>query len=192
MKKSVYIVAYRGLTSPHRCRLTSFSQLKRISQSDQVFNFMFFLTIKAFVMLVTFLLFQSNIYVVLVCEKGPKNSVHRDIFKTKTLNKKSPDSQLYFTRLKVRRQVFSLTDFTKCLKNVIFPKFLVNTLGYGITFDSADLWNFDNGTAGNVIIFGVDNSSSSHANNRKMNIFVLGESSNFEIMGALVHERKFQ
>ena len=30
--------------------------------------------------------------------------------------------------------------------------------GYGITFDSADSWSFDNGFARNVIIFGVDNS----------------------------------
>ena len=30
--------------------------------------------------------------------------------------------------------------------------------GYGITFDSAGFWSFDNDTAGNVIIVGVDNS----------------------------------
>ena len=37
--------------------------------------------------------------------------------------------------------------------------------GYGITFDSACSWSFDNDIARNVIIFGVDNSSSSHADN---------------------------
>ena len=30
--------------------------------------------------------------------------------------------------------------------------------GYGMTFDSASSWSFDNDTARNVIIFGVDNS----------------------------------
>ena len=35
--------------------------------------------------------------------------------------------------------------------------------GYGITFDSAGSWSFDNDSAKNVIIFGVDNSSLSHA-----------------------------
>ena len=45
-------------------------------------------------MFATFLLFQSNLYVVLVHGKGPKNSVHRDLFKTKTQNKKPPDTQL--------------------------------------------------------------------------------------------------
>ena len=38
---------------------------------------------------------------------------------------------------------------------------------YGITFDSAGLWRFDNGIARNAIIFGVDNSSSSHADSHK-------------------------
>ena len=33
--------------------------------------------------------------------------------------------------------------------------------GFGITFDGAGLWNFANDFAGNVIVFGVDNSSSS-------------------------------
>ena len=35
-------------------------------------------------MFVTFLLFQRNLYVVLACGKGPKNSAHRYPFKTKT------------------------------------------------------------------------------------------------------------
>ena len=41
--------------------------------------------------------------------------------------------------------------------------------GYGITFDSAGSWSFNSNTARNVIIFGVDNSSSSHADNHKNN-----------------------
>ena len=39
-------------------------------------------------MFVTFLLFQSNLYVVLARGKGPKNSVNRDLFKTKTPKQK--------------------------------------------------------------------------------------------------------
>ena len=42
-------------------------------------------------------------------------------------------------------------------------------------FDSAGSWSFDNDIARNVTIFGVDNSSSSHANNRKNNYLMLGE-----------------
>ena len=37
--------------------------------------------------------------------------------------------------------------------------------GYGITFDSAGSCSFDKDTARNVIVFGVDNSSLSHADN---------------------------
>ena len=46
--------------------------------------------------------------------------------------------------------------------------------GYGITFDSACWWSFDNETAKNVIIFSVDNSSSSHSGSRKNNFLILG------------------
>ena len=55
---------------------------------------------------------------------------------------------------------------------------------YGITFNSTDLWSFDNDTARNVIIFGVDNSSSSHADNRKNNFLILGLSWTFRINGS--------
>ena len=93
----------RGLTSPHRCRITSFSQLKRISQSGQdTFFILFSLTFKAFVMFVTSLLFQSNLNVVLAPGKGPKNSVYRDLFTTKNPTHKKWDPQLRFTRLTVR------------------------------------------------------------------------------------------
>ena len=51
---------------------------------------MFSLTFKAFVMLVTFLLFQNNLYIALARGKGPKNSVHRDLFKTKNPKQKNP------------------------------------------------------------------------------------------------------
>ena len=53
--------------------------------------------------------------------------------------------------------------------------------GYRISFDSASSWCFDNDIARNVIIFGVDNSSSSHADIRKNNFLVLGESPTFGI-----------
>ena len=46
--------------------------------------------------------------------------------------------------------------------------------GYGITFNSRDCWSFDNDNARNVIIFGVDNSSSSHGDNCKNNFLMLG------------------
>ena len=55
---------------------------------------------------------------------------------------------------------------------------------YGIRFDSAGLWSFDNGFARNVIIFGVDNSSSSHSDNRKNNFLILGEDPTYDINGS--------
>ena len=65
--------------------------------------------------------------------------------------------------------------------------------GYGITFDSGGSWSFDNDFTRNVIIFGVDNSSSSHVDNRKNNFFMLGEGSTFGINGSFESpEKKFR
>ena len=97
-------------------------------RSRCVFCFMFSLTFKAIVMFVKFLLFQSNLYIVLARGKGLKNSIYRDLFKTKNPKQKKPDPNLRFTCLTVCGQAFSLTDFPKCLKNTIFPKFLANAL----------------------------------------------------------------
>ena len=53
--------------------------------------------------------------------------------------------------------------------------------GYGIASDGKGKWNFCNYYAKNVVIFGVDNSSSSHVDNRKNNFIVLGEEDTFRI-----------
>ena len=60
---------------------------------------------------------------------------------------------------------------------------------HGIKFDIAGLWNFNNGTARNVTMFGADGSSSSHAEDRKSFFFVLGEGLLLEVMELLVHKR---
>ena len=44
---------------------------------------------------------------------------------------------------------------------------------YGIAFDGECSWSFGNEFARNSIIFGVDNSSSSHTDNHKNNFLVL-------------------
>ena len=41
--------------------------------------------------------------------------------------------------------------------------------GYGIAFDGKRMYNFGNGFARNVVIFGVDSSSSFHADNHVNN-----------------------
>ena len=47
--------------------------------------------------------------------------------------------------------------------------------GHGITFDSAGSRSFGNDFVRNVVIFGVGNTSSSQADNRKNNFLILGE-----------------
>ena len=59
-----------------------------------------------------------------------------------------------------------------------------------ITFDSADSWSFDDDIDRNVIIFGVDNSSSCHYNNRKNNFLILSEGPTFGINGSFERRKK--
>ena len=56
---------------------------------------------------------------------------------------------------------------TSVVKNCVRERYVYS--GYRITFDSAGSWSFDNDTARNIIIFGVNNNSSSHADNCKNN-----------------------
>ena len=66
---------------------------------------------------------------------------------------------------------------TNIVKNNDKEKYVYS--GYGIVFDGKGKWSFGNDYAGNVIIFGVDNSSSSHADNLKNNFSILGEGDTF-------------
>ena len=58
--------------------------------------------------------------------------------------------------------------------------------GYGIGFDRNGEFTFGNGLSRNVIVFGVDLTNSSHANN-KTNILVLGKDFTQEINGATLY-----
>ena len=81
-----------------------------------------------------------------------------------------------------------LFDATNVVKYSDKEKYVYS--GYGITFVSADLWSsFDSVSD---IIFGADNSSSSHADNLKNNFLVLDESPTFDINGSFGSaEKKF-
>ena len=52
---------------------------------------------------------------------------------------------------------------------------------YRLTFYDEDSWGFDDDTSRNVITFGVENSSSSHADNHKNIFLLLGEGLAFGI-----------
>ena len=61
----------------------------------------------------------------------------------------------------------------KLVRNAIKSKFFYN--GWEKEFDGKGSRSFGNDFARNVVIFGVDNSSSSHTDNRKNNFLVLVE-----------------
>ena len=51
----------------------------------------------------------------------------------------------------------------KLVRNIIKIKFTWND--WGMEFDGEGFWSFDNDSARNVVIIGVNNSSSSHIDN---------------------------
>ena len=78
----------------------------------------------------------------------------------------------------------------KLVRNGIKSKFTYN--GWGIPFDWEGSWSFNNDYARNVLIFGVDKSSSSCTDNLKNNVLVLGEGPTQGITDSTgVAERKF-
>ena len=68
---------------------------------------------------------------------------------------------------------FFISGRVKLVRKAIKSKFMYH--GSGIAFDGSDLWNLDNNFGRNVVIFGAGNSSSSHTDNRKNNVIVLGQ-----------------
>ena len=71
---------------------------------------------------------------------------------------------------------------TNIVKNSDKEKYVYS--GYGMAFDRKDSWSFNDDTARNVIIFGVDNSSLSHTGNLKNDILTLGQADTFGINGS--------
>ena len=63
-------------------------------------------------------------------------------------------------------------------------------ISYGIVLDVKGSWNFGNEFARNVVIFGVNFSSSSHSINHKNNFLVLGEGPAFGINGSVSSPEK--
>ena len=64
--------------------------------------------------------------------------------------------------------------------------------GYGIAYDGTGTCSLGNNFARNVVTFVVDNSSSSHSDNRKNIFLVLGEGPNYVINGSFGSpEKKF-
>ena len=75
-----------------------------------------------------------------------------------------------------------LFEATNVVRNSDKEKYVYS--GYEITFASAGSWSFDNDFARNIIIFGVDNSSSSYFDNRRNNFLKLGEGPTYVINGS--------
>ena len=76
----------------------------------------------------------------------------------------------------------------KLVRNTIKKKFTHNC--GGIAFDGEGSWSFDNGYARYVVIFGVDNSSSSHIDACKKNFLLLAEGLTQCINGSSVAAEK--
>ena len=83
----------------------------------------------------------------------------------------------------------SLFGAVKITKNADISRY--NYSGYGIGFDSKGIFLHSGGTYGvNVIIFGADLSSSTHANDRANNILVLGKDFIQGVNGTTIYAEK--
>ena len=79
---------------------------------------------------------------------------------------------------------------TNIVKNNNKEKYFYS--GYGIAFDGKGSRSFGNDFARNVIIFGVDDSSSTHTDNLKNDFSILGKGDTFGINGSFgATEKKF-
>ena len=79
---------------------------------------------------------------------------------------------------------------TNIVKNSDKEKYVY--IGYGLMFDGTGSSSFHNEFYRNVIIFGVDNSSSSHSDSRKKNSLILGEVPTYGINGSFgTPEKRF-
>ena len=67
---------------------------------------------------------------------------------------------------------YCLFGATNTVKNSDKEKYVYS--GYGITFDSGGSWSSGNDFVRNVIIFGVDDSSSTHSDNCNNDFIILG------------------
>ena len=82
----------------------------------------------------------------------------------------------------VRQEILKIIPTLKiAVKNINEEMYVYS--GYKKTFESAGS-SFDNEFARNVIIFGVDNKSSSHSNNHKNNFLILDEGPTSAINGS--------
>ena len=90
--------------------------------------------------------------------------------------------------IKFKNCLFGATNIVKSSDDSNNEKYVYS--GYGIKFDSSGSGSFDNGFTWNVVDFGVDNSSSSHPDNRKNKFLVLGEVSTYGINETFVSPEK--
>ena len=79
--------------------------------------------------------------------------------------------------------VFSLTKHAVTEQQKYF--------GYGIGFDRKGTYLFGNGFGKNILIFGVDISSSLHIHNKKKDILILGDGSTQGLEHKLTAKEKF-
>ena len=94
---------------------------------------------------------------------------------------------IHLTNSKFKKHLFGATNI---VKNSDKSKWVYT--GHGIGFDGGSSWSFVNDFHQNIIIFGVDNSSSPHADKHKNNISVLGEGPIYDINGSFcAAEKKF-
>ena len=86
--------------------------------------------------------------------------------------------EVSFRNFTLKNYLFRATNI---IKNNDKEKYVYS--GYGTAYDAKGKWSFGNDYARNIVIFGVVNSSSSHADNPKNDLIILGNGPTFGING---------
>ena len=118
------------VTSPHRCCIMSYSQLKQISQSgqDKIFLLCFLSHWKRLWCSWHFYYFKARINSIFPYGKAPISNIHRDLFKTKHPKQNMVRPQAAFYMPYGVWIGLQPNWFSQMSQNVIFPKFPINTL----------------------------------------------------------------
>ena len=117
----------RGLTSPQRSHITSFSNWNKFPNLVKIsFFFCDFSHSHLKLLWCSWHFYYFKViymYIVLACGKGHNNNAHRDLFKSKKPKQKNPQTSSCILHILWHMyRSFSLTDFSKCLKNFIFSR----------------------------------------------------------------------
>ena len=92
----------------------------------------------------------------------------------------------FFSQISIKNCQFGVTNKVKNSNKVKQVE-----SGFGIAFNGASSWSFDNEFARNVVVFALDYSLSSHTSNSKKYVLVLYRETTYDINGIFGFSKQY-